>query len=49
MKNIDEFNDTFVNCFFDVQVLIAVDWCFYKYYERILAFFELGFYSVCID
>ncbi len=44
MKNIDGLNDTLIDCFFDTQSLISVDWCYYKYYERILAFFEFGFF-----
>ena len=44
MNDIDELSADFISCFFDVQSLIAIDWAHYKFSERVLAFFELGFF-----
>ena len=30
--------------FFVVQALVSIDWCHYKYTERVLPFLELGFF-----
>ena len=43
-EQLDDNNSKFVKCFFVIQALICVDWCHYKYVERVVPFFELGFF-----